>query len=263
MTDTHTHLYMGEFENGGEEAVKRAIDAGVDMMIFPAVDSSSLPAMLVLHNLYPENTRIAIGLHPTELGDEWEKDLDMMERMLEENPSAYCAVGETGIDLYWDASNLEAQKKSFARQYLWAQKFRFPLIIHCREGLEPALDVISSFDGEKPELIFHSFTYGPEEVKRIREVCDPWFGINGVATFKNASTVRDAVAEIGVDRILLETDSPYLAPVPHRGKRNESAYLPAVCAKVGEVLDLTPEEVERITDANARKVFNINKDKAK
>ncbi len=257
MTDTHTHLYMGEFENGGDEAVKRAIDAGVGMMIFPAVDSSTFEQMRQLNQLYPENTRIAIGLHPTELGEDWERQLDEMERMLEESPTAYNAIGETGIDLYWDASNLENQKKSFGRQYEWAQKHKLPLIIHCREGIEPVLEVISSHEGEQPELVFHSFTYGPEEVKRIREVCNPWFGINGVATFKNATAVREAVKEIGIDRILLETDSPYLAPVPHRGKRNESAYLPAVCAKVGEVLGLPAEEVERITDANAKEVFKL------
>lgn len=257
MTDTHTHLYMGEFENGGDDAVKRAIESGVGMMIFPAVDSSTLEQMKHLHQLYPENTRIAIGLHPTELGEDWECQLDAMERMLEENPSAYNAIGETGIDLYWDASNLENQKRAFARQYEWSRKYGLPLIIHCREGIEPLLEVISSHGGAQPELIFHSFTYGPGEVRRIREVCDPWFGINGVATFKNAQAVRDAVKEIGIDRILLETDSPYLAPVPHRGKRNESAFLPAICAKVGEVLGMAAEEVERITDANARKVFNL------
>ncbi|MDE6409067.1 MAG: TatD family hydrolase [Muribaculaceae bacterium] len=257
MTDTHTHLYMGEFENGGCEAVERAIKAGVGMMIFPAVDSDTFAQMNRLHQLYPENTRIAIGLHPTELGEDWERQLDEMELTLEKEPTAYNAIGETGIDLYWDSSNLENQKKSFGRQYEWAQKHKLPLIIHCREGIEPVLEVISSHEGEQPELVFHSFTYGPEEVKRIREVCNPWFGINGVATFKNASAVREAVKEIGIDRILLETDSPYLAPVPYRGKRNETSYLPAICSKVGEILGITSEEVERITDANAKKVFKL------
>lgn len=257
MTDTHTHLYMGDYENGGAEAVERAIASGVGLMIFPAVDMSSMKPMYNLHRLYPINTRMAIGLHPTELGDNPDEQLDEMERMLKGDPSAYIAIGETGIDLYWDASNLEAQKKSFGRQYEWAQKYGLPLIIHCREGIDQVLDVITSHKGKQPKMIFHSFTYGPEEVKKIRKVCDPWFGINGVATFKNASTVRDAVSEIGINRILLETDSPYLAPVPHRGKRNESAYLPAVCFKVGEVLGLSPGEVESITDANAKKVFNL------
>ena len=258
MTDTHTHLYMSDYGDGGAEAVQRAVDAGVEMMIFPGVDASSLDPMRSLHKRFPDNTRIAIGLNPTELGEDWEKVLDDMECQLKENPSEFCAIGETGIDLYWDTSTVEAQKRSFARQYEWALAYDLPLIIHCREGIEEALDVISSFGSEKrPELIFHSFTYGPEEVRRIREVCDPWFGINGVATFKNASNVRDAVAEIGIDRIVLETDSPYLAPVPHRGKRNESAYIGAVCNQVAQTLGLTSEEVERLTDEHAKKIFKL------
>ncbi len=257
MTDTHTHLYMGDYENGGDDVVKRAIDAGVEMMVFPAVDMTTFEEMKALHQRFPDHTRIAIGLHPTELGETWEQQLDEMENILSSNPEKFSAIGETGIDLYWDASNLEAQKEAFRRQLEWSAKYNLPLIIHCREGLEPALEVISSHKGTMPQLIFHSFTYGPEEVKRIREVCDPMFGINGVATFKNAALVRQAVKEIGIERILLETDSPYLAPVPHRGKRNESAYLPEICRKVGEVLELSPADVERITDANAKKVFKL------
>ncbi|MDE5807384.1 MAG: TatD family hydrolase [Muribaculaceae bacterium] len=258
MTDTHTHLYMGDFEDGGAKAVERAINAGVGMMIFPCVDSSSIEPMTALHHRFPENTRIGIGLHPTELGEDWEATLDSMERDLEGNPEIYSAIGETGIDLYWDATNAEAQKKAFARQYEWASLYNLPLIIHCREGLDEVLEAISSFDGSKrPEMIFHSFTYGPEEVRKIREICDPWFGINGVATFKNAANVREAVKEIGIDRIVLETDSPYLAPVPFRGKQNESAYIISVCRKVGEVLGLSSEDVERLTDANAKKIFKL------
>lgn len=257
MTDTHTHLYMDDFENGGADAVERALTAGVEMMIFPAVDSSTLEPMIKLHEAFPENTRIAIGLHPTELGENWKKELDDIEQMLESNPDAYAAIGETGIDLYWDASNLEAQKEALSRQYIWAQKYGLPLIIHCREGIDATLEVISSQQGKQPEMIFHSFTYGPEEVRRIREVCDPWFGINGVATFKNAQKVRDAISEIGIERIILETDSPYLAPVPHRGRRNESSFLPSICDKVGEVLGIPTRKVEQITDENANKIFKL------
>ncbi|MDE6296379.1 MAG: TatD family hydrolase [Muribaculaceae bacterium] len=258
MIDTHTHLYVEEFEDGGAEAVERAIDAGVKMMIFPGIDSSSFPQLKALHRLYPENTRIAIGLHPTELGDDFEKVLDDFEKILEKEPSTYSAIGETGIDLYWDKSNEKNQKISFARQYQWALKYDLPLIIHCRKGIETTLEVIGSFPAPRPLMIFHSFTYGPEEVRRIREVCDPYFGINGVVTFKNAEQVREAVREIGIERILLETDSPYLAPVPYRGKRNESSYLGKIRDKIASVLEISPEEVERVTDANASRVFKIS-----
>ena len=257
MIDTHTHLYSEEFEDGGVGAVERAIHAGVDLMVFPAVDALSIQPMKGLHDRFPENIILGIGLHPTELGDDPDHTLDEMEKELISNPGLYKAIGETGIDLYWDASNKEAQKKAFARQYEWALKYNLPLIIHCREGVDTVLEVISSFEGRQPEMIFHSFTSDAEDVRKIREVCNPWFGINGVATFKNAQAVRDAVKEIGIDRIVLETDSPYLAPVPHRGKRNETSYIGSIRDKIGEVLGISSEEVERITDSNAKKVFNL------
>ena len=257
MIDTHTHLYVEEFEDGGAEAVERAIDSGVWMMVFPCIDTTSFDAMNGLHERYPDNTRIGIGLHPTELGNDFEHLLDDFEQLLEKEPSRFCAIGETGIDLYWEKENVENQKRSFARHYQWALKYDLPLIIHCREGIDEVLDVISSFKGEYPKMIFHSFTYGAEEVKRIRRVCDPYFGINGVVTFKNAGQVREAVKEIGIERIVLETDSPYLAPVPYRGKRNESSYLGSVRDMIATVLEISPEEVECKTDANAVSIFRL------
>lgn len=257
MTDTHTHLYMDAYEDGGIGVTRRAIESGVSMMIFPAVDSSTLEAMARLHGEFPGNTAIAIGLHPTELGEDWKGELDRMGKMLEENPSRYIAIGETGIDLYWEQTRREEQKEAFSLQYDWAKKYDKPLIIHCREGLDDTLGVISGKEGDRPVMIFHSFTCGAEDVKRIREVCDPYFGINGVVTFKNAPSLREALPEIGLDRIVLETDSPYLAPVPHRGTRNESAFLPAIRDKVAEVLGVLPEEVERITDINAKNIFRL------
>lgn len=262
MIDTHTHLYMEEYEEGGKSAVERATDAGVELMILPCVDAASLEPMERLHSLFPESTRIAIGLHPTELGENPEKTLDDFERRLEENASRFCAIGETGIDLHWDKTNLEAQKEAFRRQYIWAQKYDLPLIIHCREGVEAALEVISSVPGKKPVMIFHSFTSGPEDVRRIREVCDPWFGINGVVTFKNAEAVRDAAKEIGLERIVLETDAPFLSPVPFRGARNESAYLDKIRDKLAEVFEISPVEVERVTDANAKLIFRLHSPKS-
>lgn len=246
---------MEAFEDGGSAAVERAFDAGVGLLIFPNVDAASIEPMQALHRLYPEKTRIAIGLHPTELGDDFRSTLDAMERLLEKDASLFSAVGETGIDLHWDKTTLEEQKEAFARQYDWAVKYDLPLIIHCREGVEAALEVIGKAEGKRPKMIFHSFTSDITDVKRIREICDPWFGINGVVTFKNARALREALPEIGIDRIVLETDSPYLAPVPHRGERNESSYLPAVCAEVARTLGLTFGEAEEITDRNAREIF--------
>ena len=249
---------MDAFGDGGGEAVERAFAAGVDALIFPNVDAASIGPMTALHRRYPQQTRIAIGLHPTELGPDFRATLDEMEHLLDENPSAFSAIGETGIDLHWDKTTLEEQKEAFARQYGWAVKYGLPLIIHCREGVEAALEVIANEKGERPKMIFHSFTSDSADVRRIREVCDPWFGINGVVTFKNARSLREALPEIGIERMVLETDSPYLAPVPHRGERNESSFLPAVCAAVGNTLGLSSEETERITDRNAREIFKLD-----
>lgn len=253
MTDTHTHLYMDAFSAEEADAVARAVSAGVSRMVFPGVSPASHEAMMTLHLRFPENTRVAIGLHPTEVGEDWEEVLDGMERHFVSGD--FCAVGEIGIDKHWDVSGLENQKKAFSRQLGWAVRHHLPVIIHCRDGVDETLEVIRSVEGELPPLVFHSFTSGVEDVRKIHEVCDPYFGINGVVSFKNAGELREAIPEIGVERILLETDAPYLAPVPHRGTRNESAYIPLILNKVAETLGQPPEHVERITDENADRLF--------
>lgn len=255
MTDTHSHLYMEAFAGDEAAAMERALGAGVGLVMLPCVDLASLGPMLRLHDLYPENTLAAIGLHPTELGDDPQGTLDAMERMVP--GGGFSAIGEVGIDLYWDSTRREEQMEAFARQLGWAQTHGLPLLIHCREGLDECLEVIKGAQGELPRMVFHSFTQGAEEVRRIREVCDPWFGINGVVTFKNAPSLREALPVIGADRIVLETDAPYLAPVPHRGSRNESAYIPLILQQVSATLGISEEEAERITDRNACKLFGI------
>lgn len=256
MTDTHTHLYMTDsYEDGGYEVVENAIANGVTKLVFPCVNLESLPGMRKLNRMFPYNTCIALGLHPTELEDDWKERLDEMESML---PGDFSAIGEVGIDLYHDSSRREQQKEAFARQIEWAQKHNLPVIIHCRDGLDDTLEVLSGIYGELPKLIFHSFTGNRADVRRIREVCDPWFGINGVVTFKNAPELRDALSEIGLEKILLETDAPWLSPAPFRGQRNESARIPIIRDKIAEVLDISPQEVERQTDESAALIFNFS-----
>lgn len=254
MTDTHTHPYLAQFEDGGAQALERAIASGVTHMVLPNVDSSTIGPMMELHRRFPDNTSVAMGLHPTEVADNWAAEVDRMEALIGEG--GFSAVGEVGVDLYWDKTRREAKMEAFSRQIRIAERFGLPVIIHCREALDETLEVIGSV---KPSvaLVFHSFTGSPDDVRKIRRVCDPMFGINGVVTFRNAAPLREALPEIGIDRILLETDAPYLAPVPHRGRRNEPAYLPSVCGKVAEVLSLTPKEVENITDHNAKMIFKI------
>lgn len=254
MIDTHTHLYLADFPEGGVREVAAALDAGVRHLVFPNVDRDTVAPMLALHEKFPEATSMAMGLHPTSVGENSKEILDEVGELL--GSGKFVAVGEVGMDLYWDTTFRKEQMDVFAEQLRMADSAGLPVIIHCREALEETLAVIKS-TGVTVPLIFHSFTGSPDDVRKIREVCDPMFGINGVVTFKNAAPLRDSLSEIGEERILLETDSPYLAPVPMRGKRNESAWLPYVCGKIAEVLDKTAEEVSDATDKNACKIFRI------
>lgn len=259
MIDTHTHLYSRRYEDGGHEAVRRAVESGVRRMVFPGVAPESTPALLALASAWPDHVAVAVGLHPTELGDDWEGRLADMERQFEASGLPVVAIGEAGIDLHWDRATLPQQKEAFARQLEMAAERGVPVIIHSRDARDETLEVIRDHKlrhgGELPPLIFHSFTGTPDDVRAIREVCDPWFGINGVVTFRNAPELREALPVIGLDRMLLETDSPYLAPVPHRGERNESSYLGAVRDTVARTLGVTPEEVEEATDRSAEHLF--------
>lgn len=256
MTDTHTHIYLPDFEAGGREALQRAREAGVGRLVFPCVDETSVEPMRAQHREAPDIIGLGYALHPTEVGADWRQRTEALLALLDEE--GVVAVGETGIDLYWDTTWRCEQMEAFALHLEAAAERALPVIIHCREALEPTLEVIALHKerhGSLPTLIFHSFTGSPEDVARIREVCDPYFGINGVVTFKNAGPLSAAVSAIGIDRLLLETDSPYLAPVPKRGRRNESAFLSFIRDKVAQLLSITPAEVERATDANVAKVF--------
>ena len=256
LIDTHTHLYLPEFDidGGGEAAVRRALDAGVEHMIFPNVDLTSIEPMKLLHAKFPESTSMAMGLHPTEVGESWRDDLAKVEEELRSHRHDDVAVGEIGIDLYWDKTFAEQQMQVLERQMQWAQEMNLPVIIHCREGLDQTLEVLQGFGSSRG--VMHSFGGTPEDVERIRSVVDYHFGINGIVTFKN-SKLRDTLPAITLDRLLFETDSPYLAPVPHRGKRNESAYIVATASVVAQALGVAPQDVAAATSANARGLFGI------
>lgn len=253
--DTHTHLYLPEFHDGGAPAVERALAEGVGYMMFPNVDLSTITPMMELHSRFPGQTFMAMGLHPTEVGENWPEALAEVEKVLRDNPSAFKAVGEIGIDLYWDKTFRAGQLEVFRRQCLWALELDLPIIIHCREGLEEVLEVLRSLPSV-PRGVFHSFGGSPEDVARIREVGDFYFGINGIVTFKK-STLPETLAHIPVDRLLLETDSPYLAPVPKRGKRNESAYLTHTATFVADRLGMSADDLARMTTQNAKNLFRI------
>ncbi|MBD5235725.1 MAG: TatD family hydrolase [Barnesiella sp.] len=254
MIDTHTHLYLEEFAPDHGAAVERAIAAGVDTMIFPNVDASTLQPMRQLHALYPGNTFMAIGHHPTEVnGDDIDTQLKYVVDELANHPDDYVAIGEIGIDLYWDKQYREQQMEVLRRQMSMAAERELPVIIHCRDGLDEVLEVIDSLD-KVPAGVFHSFGGTADDVERIRRRGDFYFGINGIVTFKN-SRLREVLPAIGAERILLETDSPYLAPVPNRGKRNESAFMIHTASYVASTLGITTGQLDEITTASARALF--------
>lgn len=255
IIDTHTHLYLPEFDSdgGGEAAVNRAVEAGIGFMIFPNVDSTTIAPMKRLHAAFPTVTAMAMGLHPTEIGADWRERLEEIHDEFS-GGTDYVAVGEIGVDLYWDRTFAEQQMMAFEQQLSWAAETSLPVIIHCRDAQDEVLEVLQTFPGMRG--VMHSFGGTPEDVERVRKVADMYFGINGIVTFKN-SRLRDSLPAIGLDRMLVETDSPYLAPVPYRGKRNESAYIVNTVEHIARHLDKTPEAIAAATASNAISLFNL------
>ena len=253
MIDTHTHLYLEEFDADRDEVMARAAASGVSHLVLPNVDLSTIEPMEELHRRYPDFTSMAMGFHPTEVNADYRQSLDVVAEHLDDFP--FVAIGEVGIDLYWDTTFRLEQIDALTVQVQWALDRNLPLIIHCREGLDDVLAVFSRFT-TLPPTVFHSFTGSVDDVRRIRRLGDFYFGINGIVTFKK-SAIPAILPEIGIDRIVLETDSPYLAPVPNRGKRNESSNIPHICRCVAQHLGLSEDETEAITDRNAAVLFSL------
>lgn len=256
MIDTHTHIYLEEFDTDRDEVMARAKECGVSHLVLPNVDLTTIEPMHSLHDNYPEYTSMAMGLHPTEVNARYKENLAEIEHWF--GVREYIAVGEIGIDLYWDKTYRNEQKEVLDIQLHWASDMNLPVIIHCREGLDTILEVFDEFSGELPCGVFHSFTGTAEDVQRIRHYGDFYFGINGIVTFKK-SQIPEVLPEIGIDRILLETDSPYLAPVPNRGKRNESANIPHICRSIAAHLGLCEKDVSIFTDRNAEHLFCLSR----
>lgn len=263
MIDTHTHLYMPDYAadnaaypdmTGNCEAVDRAVAAGVDMMILPCVDRDSVEPMERLHSLRPDNTRICMGLHPTEVKENWKEEIAYLMGRLRENPDKYCSVGEIGIDLYWDKTFADAQMQAFEQQLAVARELNKPVNLHCREGLDQTLEVLQNF----PDIraVFHCFGGSEQDIERIRKVGDYYFGIGGIVTFKK-SPLPAVLPAIGLDRILTETDAPFLAPTPNRGKRNESAWIPIIVDSIAQALALPTPIVQEKTNTNGYNFFNL------
>ena len=257
MTDTHSHIYLDDFDNDRDEAVNRARKVGIRHLIMPNVDLSTIDPLIATHTRYAGYTSMAMGLHPTSVDGDFRDNLAAIRRMFDSH--RFVAVGEVGIDLYWDTAFAEQQKEAFDTQLHWAEELSLPVIIHCRDGMQAITDVFRNYSGTLPCCVFHSFGGTREDVDHIRSFGDFYFGINGIVTFKNAK-LSDVLPTIGIERILLETDCPYLTPVPFRGKRNESSYIPYIAAKIAESLNLSVREVSQATDLNAATLFPLTAD---
>lgn len=251
LIDTHAHLYSRKFENDRDEMIGRAVERGIEQFYLPNIDSSSIEGMLALEKAYPDRCVAMMGLHPCSVQDNYEEELAIVRSWLEKRP--FCALGEIGIDLYWDKSTLPIQEIAFKRQIEWALEFDIPIVIHARDSLEEILAVVEEVKDEKLRGIFHCFTGDVQQAERAIQL-GFHLGIGGVLTFKNAGLDK-TIAEIDLEHLVLETDAPYLAPVPKRGKRNESAYVYFVAEKLSEIKGVTLEEIANVTTANAEKIF--------
>lgn len=254
MIDTHTHLYLPQFDSDRADVMQRAFDAGVTHMVFPNVDLDTIEPMRELAARYQQSVSMAMGFHPTEVKEDWRDSVAQVMDVLGDG-HAYVAVGEVGIDLYWDKAFEAEQMQAFDQQVAKAVELDLPVIIHCREGLEQTLEVLEGHPDAR--AVFHSFSGTATEVDRIRRVGDYCFGVNGVVTFKNCH-VRDAIPEITLERLVLETDAPYLAPVPYRGKRNETSYIVHAAGHIASYLGISLSEVDSRTTATARRLFNLS-----
>jgi len=252
MIDTHSHIYSEDFDADIAIVIERAKNAGISKIILPNIDSESLPRMLALEALYPNYCYAAIGLHPTSVNENYQSELDLVKSELERRK--YIAIGEIGIDLYWDKSFLNQQITTFQQQIDWALEYTLPVIIHVRDSFRETMDALKSYKNSRLTGVFHSFTGTLEEAQEILDFGGFLLGINGIVTFKN-SGLTAVIEKIDLKHILLETDSPYLTPVPFRGKRNESAYTLLVANKLSQIYNCSLEEIDVQTTRNALSLF--------
>ena len=256
MIDTHTHLYDEAFADDFTEAVERAARSGVEHLIFPGIDSSVHDRMMECASMTGGKAGTATGLHPTSVREDWKKELGFVENRLSEG--GWAAIGEIGLDRHWSDTFFREQTEAFRIQMLWAAEAGLPVIIHVRDAHDTVFEVLDSLaeEGVRMKGVFHAFSGSIETYRRIKTYGDFKTGIGGVVTYRNAGIAR-TVQEIPLEDILLETDSPWLTPVPYRGRRNESAYIGLVAERIAALKNVSTEEVDRITTAGAKELFNL------
>lgn len=253
LTDTHTHLYYEADDTKRAALMQRCLDNGVDRLFLPNVDAASVPLMNDLLNAYPANCYAMLGLHPCSVKENWEHELALIQPALHQHK--IYAIGEIGIDLYWDKTFLAEQIHAFKLQIKWAKELRLPIVIHCRDAFNEVYEVLQQERGDDLRGIFHCFTGTLEQAEKITAL-GFYLGIGGVVTYKNGG-IDKILPQIDLKHIVLETDSPYLTPVPYRGKPNESSYLTYIAQKVSELYQISFTEVARITTENSIRIFGV------
>jgi len=258
LIDTHTHQYQPKFDSDRTESIARCLDAGVDTLLLPNIDVESIPRVLSMMEKWPDVCHGMMGLHPCHVDGDFEDALSVIKNQLNNPPEgkSFIAVGEIGIDLYWDKTYIEQQKHAFIEQCSWAKERSLPIVIHVRDSWEELFETIDKVNDDELGGVFHCFTGGQKEAARALEYGGFLLGIGGVITYKNGGLDK-VLPGVGLENLVLETDSPYLSPVPFRGKRNESSYVRHVADRVAEILNLTTEEVAQVTTENAVNLFKL------
>jgi len=249
--DTHCHLYLKEFATDIAEVINRAEAVGVKKFYMPAIDSETLPFLLKMENEYPSKCIAMAGLHPCSVKENYKEELQIVDNILHER--SFAAIGEIGLDFYWDRAFEKLQYETFHLQIEWALQYDIPIVIHSRDSMQQCIDVVQQHQNGKLQGIFHCFTGTAELAKKIIDL-GFYLGIGGVLTYKN-SGLAQTLKNVPMDSIVLETDAPYLTPVPFRGKRNESSYLKYIAENLAMLKNISMEEVERVTTSNAEKIF--------
>ncbi len=251
--DTHSHLYLPEFENDIESVIERARQNDVQTILLPNIDRDSVNPLKNLCAKFPDVFKPMMGLHPTSVNIDFTKQIEIVKNELKQGN--YIAIGEIGIDLYWDKSFYKEQEQAFELQIELALEFDLPIVVHARDSFNEIIQVLEKYGGKGLRGVLHSFTGSREHARRALNL-DFYIGVGGISTFKNAG-VGEIIANLPLNKLILETDSPYLAPTPMRGKRNESAYIPYIAKKLAENRNITFEEVKQTTTKNAKKLFRI------
>lgn len=254
--DTHTHLFVDAFDQDRDTVVRRAIDAGVECMLLPNIDKDTIGPLNDLAQRFPQHCLPMMGLHPGSVNQDWEEQLEAVRQAL--FSGHYIAVGEIGMDLYWDTTYVAEQREVFRRQVAWAKELNLPIVIHAREAFQELFTLLDELNDETLKGVFHCFTGSSEDAAHILSYGGFMLGIGGVATYKKAN-LGESLSAVPLSALVLETDSPYLTPVPFRGQRNESAYLLHIAEKLAEIYGLSLREIENATTENARRLFDLSR----